>query len=292
MSSSLDSLLRWFQSTVTHPGGVAAEGNTAAIDAAIAPSSRQTSVERLTVYAQSYWARLVGCLEEEFPTVRAAVGDEAFASFAVGYIEAHPSTSYTLGRLSDRFVSYLQETAAHAAGHTDARWSQAVVEIARLERAITEVFDAPGGETIGYLTPIELAAIAPDRQADLKLTLLPTVRLMTFDHDVNEFFTAVRRAAPSGESPPWPAERRTYLALSRRDFVVRRHALSHPEFVLLSGVAAGTTLSGALASLFDDPTIDVESAAASLGRWFAAWSEAGLFQSLTADFQPPALVAE
>jgi hypothetical protein len=276
---SVADLLRWFQSTVTHPGGVSAEGNAAAVDAAIAPSSRQTSAERLTVYAQSYWARLVGCLEEEFPTVRAAVGDEAFTSFTVGYIEAHPSTSYTLGRLSDRFVKYLEATAA-ATDTADPHWSQAVVEIARLERAITEVFDAPGGETLGYLTPADLQAIPPERQAELRLTPLPTVRLLAFDHDVNEFFSAVRRGATGDERPPWPERRPTYLALSRRGFIVRRHALSHPEFVLLAGVAAGATLSGALESLFGDPTIDVEAAAASLGRWFSDWAEAGLFHSL------------
>jgi hypothetical protein len=281
--SPLNSLQHWFQAAVTHPGGVTADGNAAAVDATIAPSSRQTPAERLTVYAQSYWARLVHCLEEEFPTVRAAVGDEAFAQFAVGYLEAFPSTSYTLGRLSDRFVDYLRHTAAGPSDGLTNSWSQAVVEIALLERAITDVFDASGGETLGYLTPADLQAVPADLQAELRLTLLPTVRLLAFDHDVNAYFTAVH-LRHGDASPPWPERRPTFVALSRRGYIVRRHELSRPEFVLLSLLAGGATLGQAIESLAAEPEIDLEAAFAALGGWFAAWAAAGLFQS-------PAVVA-
>jgi len=299
--SPLDSLQRWFQAVTTHPGGVAAGSQDAeaqaaiggvTVDAVMAPSSRQTASERLDVYARSYWARLVGCLEEEFPVVREAVGAEAFTQFAVGYIERYPSASYTLGRLSDRFVAYLQETAlaetfaaergAPVANGPDHDWSRAVVEIAALERAIGEVFDAPGGETLGYLTPEELAAVPADRQADLPLTLLPTVRLLAFEYDVNEYFTSVRALGGDSESSsavPWPARREIFIALSRRAFIVRRHVLTRPEFLLLSAIAQGVTLGAALERLFSDPSIDVEAAAGALGKWFAAWAEAGLFHS-------------
>jgi hypothetical protein len=159
-------------------------------------------------------------------------------------------------------------------------WSQAVVEIGRLERSITEVFDAPGGETLGYLSPADLRTVPPERQADLRLTLLPTVRLLAFDHDVNGYFSAVHRGTSAGKQIAWPARQKTYLALSRREFIVRRHELSRPEFVLLTAVAGGASLGSAVEQLAGEPGIDLDAAFASLGGWFAAWAEAGLFHSL------------
>jgi hypothetical protein len=107
------------------------------------------------------------------------------------------------------------------------------------------------------------------------------VRLLAFANDVNEYFSAVRGAGGGPDTPAWPSRRDTFIALSRRGFVVRRHVLTRPEFVLLSAVADGVPLGAAVERLFVDPSIDAEAAADSLGRWFAAWAEAGLFQSLT-----------
>lgn len=253
----LDELQRWFQNAIMQPGGGAGD-----VDSIISRSSLQTADERLAVYAHSYWARLLECLQEDFPAVRAAIGNDAFDGLAIGYLAEHPSTSYTLAQLADRFADYLAATAP------DDDFSKAVVELTRLERAITDVFDLPGGETLGFLTVDELAAVPVERRGDVRLRPLPTFRLLRFHFDVNQWFTALRKDA---ETAPPPDERETFVALSRRGYVVRRHPLTTVQYELLTALDAGRTLAEALAAF------DENESPATLESWFAQWAAAGLF---------------
>ena len=107
----LDKLQQWMQAVITHPAGVEAGISTpeaqshiatssSDVETIIEPSRRQSSVERLEVYANAYYARLIECLQAEFPVFRQTVGDDLFAEFAVDYLRRYPSQSYTLGELS------------------------------------------------------------------------------------------------------------------------------------------------------------------------------------------------
>lgn len=290
-SPPLDALQRWFQATVTHPAGVAAGAQSDAAVAAIAngavdeiacDSLRQTAEERLAVYAHAYWARLLDCLREEFPVLRITVGTEAFDGLAVGYLMAHPPTSYTLGRLSERFPAYLQSTVT---GDEADAFSALVVDLARLEQSVNDVFDVPGGETLGFLTTEHLDRLAPELRGTLRLSLLPTARLLSFRTNVNAVFTATRAGAAT---LPMPEIRPTFAALTRRDYVVRRISLSRMQFELLTSIAGGQSLNEALGALCDGQaevqasSIDVIEPidADTLQSWFAEWARVGIFASV------------
>lgn len=290
-SPSLDALQRWFQATVTHPGGVAAGAQSEAAVAAFAngavdeiacDSPRQTAEQRLAVYAHAYWARLLECLREEFPVLRITVGEEAFDGLAVGYLMAHPSTSYTLGRLSERFAAYLQSTTA---GDEADAFSALVIDLARLEQSVNDVFDAPGGETLGFLTTEQLDQVLLEQRGALRLLLLPTVRLLSFRTNANEVFTATRAGAAT---LPMPELRPTFAALTRRDYVVRRLSLTPTQFELLTAIASGQSLNDALGALCDrqasvktSSLSDIEPIDAdALQTWFAEWAQVGIFASL------------
>jgi hypothetical protein len=270
---------RWFQAVATHPGGVShgvhsdmarAAIATDTVDAVVAPSERQTADERMGIYAHAYWARLVECLREEFPTMRTAIGDDAFDDLAVDYLQVYPSTSYTLGKLGAAFSAHLLAT------RPDDDWSLAVVELATLERNISEVFDLPGGETLGFLDAASLAAIAPADRETLRLQLLSTVRLLHFEFDVNTWFTQLR----AGDADAVPQKSPTYVALSRRDYVVRRHTLSRIEWQLLTHLAAGETLGNALATTGERNPAALDELTNSVARRFREWAAAGLFASV------------
>ena len=289
---SLDTLQRWFQATVTHPGGVTAGAQSEAAVTAIAAnavdeiacgSTRQTAEERLAVYAHAYWARLLECLREEYPILRATVGEEAFDGLAVGYLIAHPSTSYTLGRLSERLPEYLKSTIASDAP-ADA-FAQLVTDLARLECAVNEVFDAPGGETLGFLTVEQLDRVAAEQRGVLHLALLPTVRLLPFQTNANDFFTGIRTSA---EAAPMPELRPTFVALMRRDYIVRRISLTEVQYRLLKAIASGLALTDALRTVCEGQ-LSVNSRAASnvepvdsdtLRTWFTDWARVGIFAAL------------
>ena len=290
----LSALQRWLQAVVSHPGGSqegersdeAAATGLGPIDEVIAPSSKQTSTERVDVYAHGYWARLLDCLREDYPTLRSALGEETFDAFAVGYLQTYPSESYTLGKLGARFPQYLEETSPQAEGSEDEgpdAWLVPLIELAEMERAVSDIFDAPGGETLGYLLPDDLAAISPARRASLKLAPLPTFRLLRFRSEVNDYFTALRASKEPTEVPLADLGE-TYLALSRRDFVVRRHPLTREQFELLTSLAAGESLGDALIALAEKNQLEHGRADGispeQVARWFTDWSRAGFFQGL------------
>src|SRR5262245_53050770 len=114
---TLDELQRWMQAVVTHPGGIAAgiESDDARKQIAIVPEQAErvitrskalTAAERLQIYNHAYFARLLDCLREEYSVLAAALGNEIFDAFAVAYLEAHPSQSYTLGQLGTQFPEF------------------------------------------------------------------------------------------------------------------------------------------------------------------------------------------
>ena len=72
---------------------------------------------------------------------------------------------------------------------------------------------------------------------------------------------------------------RTFVALSRRDYIVRRHALSPAQHDLLAAILAGRPVGEAIqrAAEADD---NVEALSENLNNWFHQWSAAGFFQSV------------
>jgi hypothetical protein len=280
---SLQNLQRWVQEVITNPDGIAAgvESPTARqqidigvsnIEDVVEPSSRLGSAERLAVYGNAYFARLVECLGEEFPATRHALGEETFESFAFGYVNDSPSSSYSLGFLGERFAQYLIETRP-----TDVPkpgWPDFLIDLATLERTYAEVFDGPGPESLDTLKPEDLQAIPPERVSEIRFVPVPSLRLMEASFPVHEYVTAVRRdRAPE---IPMPAE--TLLVITRREFVVRRGTVSRAEFQLLRAIIDGNTLGQAIELAAEVmPAGSDDEFAANLSEWFQHWASAGWF---------------
>jgi hypothetical protein len=244
-------------------------------DTLILPSRQQTARERLSVYSHAYFARLHDVLRDLFPCLRQAVGDELFAEFAAGYLAAYPPTSYTLHRLADHFPEYLEATRP-----TDAPWSAFPVDLARLEQAIDRVFDSPGPEE---LPPFAFPASGASGE-ELRLALVPGLELLELRFPASSYFTAWKQ----GESVEWPQPAPQYVALFRRDYIVRRFELSRVQYVLVDSLAHGATLAEAIGTAaVARESVDATSQgsapepdlADALHEWFARWAAAGLFAS-------------
>jgi hypothetical protein len=251
--TTLEALQQWMLKAITEPVGVAADG----IDEAILPSRQQSAGERLGVYRNAYFARLLEVLRELFPCTRFAVGDELFDAFAVAYLRRYPPHSYTLGRLADKLVEYLDET-------RPADWGAFVVELVRLEQAIDRIFDSAGPEG---LPPFQFPA---DAVGSIRLNLVPGFELFAFSFPVSTYFTDWK----AGSSPTWPAAVNQFVALYRRDYIVRRVEVTEAQFKLLSCLHEGLTLDEAIGAAFDSgqpPTAE------NVRSWFAEWAARRFF---------------
>lgn len=290
---ALASVEGWMQAVIMHPEGVVlgtdadeARRHLALspddLESVICPSRNLTSVERLTIYHQAYFARLLECLRAMFPMVARTVGEEAFDALAISYLHKYPPRSYTLDRLADRFIRFLDETRPDRdeAGRPTEDWPDFLMELATLEWTIGEVFDGPGVEGRPTLSAEQLRAIGPERWPDVRLVPAPCLRLLSFRFPLNDYFTALRELTAEGEPLPLPPAEATWLALFRRDFVVRRQALDRDQFELLSALAAGQSVGAAIERLATTTAIEFDRLAASLEGWFRTWTAAGFFVAI------------
>jgi hypothetical protein len=282
------------QTVIMHPEGV--ENGMASDDAqafiaveaggceAVIGRSRQlTSIERLSIYQNAYFARLIECMRSIYPMLRRTIGDDAFDALAVGYLQTCPSRSYTLDRLGDEFPQFLDQTRPDRdeTGEPSEEWPDFLRELAELEWAIGKVFDGPGIEHQPTLSAEQLSAVDPSEWFNIRLTPAGCLRTMAFRFPVNDYFTALRELSPDTEPPAFPSAESSWLALSRRDFIVRRHALEYRQYDLLTSLIDGCTIGEAIERVAVEPSVDLDELALQLGDWFRTWTAAGFFVSIS-----------
>jgi hypothetical protein len=237
------------------------------IESIITASRQQTSADRLNVYRHAYFARLVDVLRDLFPCLRFAVGDELFDQFARGYLERHPPRSYTLSALANRLVEHLDETRPRGAA-----WGDFIVELARLEQAIDRIFDGPGPER-------QPAFVLPtDATGHVRLAFVASFELHAFAFPVSTYYTAWK----ANQQPNWPEPKKQYLALFRRDYIVRRLELEPVQHAILQRLSAGAHIETSLAHAFEmTDAIAGLDPAATIREWFTTWTRAGLFAGVS-----------
>src|SRR5579872_3918262 len=60
----------------------------------IKPNQRLSSFERLEIYNRQYWFRILAALSEDFPGLRAIIGERQFEKMAIAYLLDCPSQSF------------------------------------------------------------------------------------------------------------------------------------------------------------------------------------------------------
>lgn len=276
---SLGVVQRWFQAVVTHPGGVAGGVEAAPelpLETVITRSRNLTAAERMSIYANAYYARLLECMEAFYPVLRSALGEDVFQSFAFEYLQHYPSGSYTLDHLGDRFTRFLEETRPD----DGASWPDFLIDLATLEWNIARVFDGPGVEFQPLLTPESLQSFPAERFGEARLAPVPCLRVLSFRYPVNAYYTAARRAE-EGEEVPLPEPASEWVALTRRDFVVRRYPLTAPQHALLEKILAGATVGEAIVAAAEVSDLQDDALATELRAWFRFWSAEGFFQAIS-----------
>jgi hypothetical protein len=138
--------------------------------------------DRLAIYNQQYWFRLLTTMQNEFPLVRRRMGTIPFNQAVTRYLDRYPSENANLNHLGDRFIGWLIESGQSAA----------LVEAATLDDHHRRVFLA-AEETVldgRSLSPEELAALS-----EKPLPFSPAWRLFKEEHSqVEDRIRAVRES--------------------------------------------------------------------------------------------------
>ena len=249
----------------------------------IKPNDRLSSFERLEIYNRQYWFRVVSALMEDFPGLRAVLGERRFDEMAKAYLIANPSRSFTLRDLGSRMESWLRKNPKWA-GKNQAL----ALDIARLEWADIEAFD---GKAEPALRPEDISSADG---AKLKPTLQPYVRLLSFRYPVDDLLLEVRKEQEDTDfASNTFAERRKrkrvravaklkpakiFLAVHRIDYSVYFRRLDPEEFAILGALQAGRTLSAAVGGAFRKSAIAPEERPLQVQTWFQTWAALGWFR--------------
>jgi hypothetical protein len=269
----LPRLQRWMQAVIEQPGAVdeaiEAEAARAELDPAdigrvILPSKTLTAVERVGVYQGMYLLRMIEALEGDYPAVAHLLGADAFADLVTRFVAAHPSSSYTFNRLGRQFPEFLRVSRG-------VRGKAFAADLARLELAVTEVFDAP--ESPAW--PVDAVAKRPtEAWPGSVLRPIAAFRLGAYAYPVNAYLQSVK---DENHDHPEVGRKATYVAVWRKRYEVWRLDLSKPAHDFLRALVRGRPFGKAVASA----ARGLQGAPGEqLFRWLRDWVAEGMFEGV------------
>jgi hypothetical protein len=248
----------------------------------IKPNDRLTSFDRLEIYNKQYWFRLLDCLYEDFPGLRALMGDQRFHKMSIAYLMKYPSSSFTLRDLGNRLEKFLARESHWVKGR-----EKIARDLVRLEWAHIVAFD---GEA---LPPLEIDALLDGGDpAKLRLHFQPYLSFLALDYPVDDFILAVRRRRePAGEASnaisetkkrkttkklKLPKPEKTYLIVHRSDHSVWYKRLEPEAYKICAALQKGLPLQKACERALRGKKVG-DDFGATLQTWFAQWAAFGWF---------------
>jgi hypothetical protein len=224
---------------------------------------------------------VLSSLIEDFPGLRAILGDRRFEAMSKAYLVDSPSRSFTLRDLGSRLESWLGK---------HPRWAgskQALaLDMIRLEWADIEAFDGKAEP------PLRPEDVDPSAGPSLRLRLQPHVHLLELRYPVDDLLLEVKKDEDTDFASNAFTERHKrkrvqavaklkpapiYLAVHRMDFSVYFRRLGHEEFLLLRALTSGKPLAAAIDLAFRKSSIPAADRPANVQQWFHNWAALGWF---------------
>jgi hypothetical protein len=229
--------LNWVESLlyrlITAPSGVAeglaaekslARGGLAQV---VAGDDRLSAEERVDIYANMYFYRILDVLKEDFPATLAVLGAERFHNLVTGYLIEYPPAHFSISFAGNHLADFMRD-------YPRREEFPFLADLARLERALIEVFHAADA------TPLDaqqMRAIAPADWPSLKLTLHPANQILELQWNVASILNAVEHRE---ELSPAARADISMLVWRNRNRVYYR-AIDAAERDALDAIAKGTT---------------------------------------------------
>ncbi len=246
----------------------------------VAPNDRLTSIERIEIYNRQYWFRILGALMEDFPGLRAIVGEQRFEILATAYLADNPSRSFTLRNLGRSLEPWLAKHQSHIRG-----FEKLALEMARLEWAEIEAFDGPDEPV---LKVDDLRVLGPDPFFRLQ----PYIQLLELSFEVDDLLIAIRRKQHENSfsanavmkqmrrsrirRTTLPKAHKIYLAVHRHEFSVYFKRVEPEAFTLLREFQRGQKLSRAIDKVRWGKR-SPEAVVNQVREWFTNWASLGWF---------------
>ncbi len=222
-------------------------------------ATRLASTDRrgLGVYQNNYRRQLETCLAQSYPQTLAWIGQEAFETAAIMHIDQVPPHSWTL---DDYAIGFPATLAKHYPRDAD------VIDLARLELALSEAFVAEDAETLNIS---DLSLIDWDVFA---LKLVPSASFLDLSIRAVEIWSALDKGLdlPAAQHSSDPSA----LIVWRKEYTCCFQQMDADEKDLLPHLVGGLPFEVVCAKLVErhgaDPGIQIA------GELLARWTHAGM----------------
>ncbi len=259
----------------TQPKWTDGRPTAAVVGEIIQPNDRLTSIERIEIYNRQYWFRTIDCLHEDYPGLRAVLGQTRFGEVIAAYLSENPSRSFSLRNLGDRLPIFVEKHRKLAGP----RWRMAL-DMARFEWAQVVAFD---GLALPPIAVDDLLGVEPQK---IRLRLQPYITLLELNYPLDDFTIALKKQqralrseasnAMEGESAPsspekkitMPKAHRTFLAVHRHENDLYFKRLEPAAYRLLRALEAGKSLAAACTAA---------DSLEHIRKWFEVWGALGWF---------------
>ncbi len=229
-------------------------------EALIRGDSRLSASERVTIYANAYFYRLLDCLYEEFPATSAVVGADNFVALVRDYLRAWPPTEPSIFYMGRHLSAFLRD-------HAFARRWPFTYELARLERTILEVFHAA---EVFTLSDQAMRAIPSYQWPTIRLKIHPAVQILHNEWRVTDVLGDVQTGRECRE----PAHQKSPVIVWRQDAEVYYRALEDAEAKALVLLSEGARFA-AICEVVEALTSTTDQVAL-IGRLLAQWLADGI----------------
>jgi hypothetical protein len=191
--------------------------------------------ERLKIYKNNIYVRLIEALEAAYPAVQRLVGHRFFRFAAREYILAHPPRSRTLVCYGADFPDFLTRFEAAAS-------VPYLADVAHLEQLYLEAYHAAD---VPILTMRAASSCLENRSEEFGLSLHPSARLMTSTFPVSRIweFNRSDRGIDGEVEIPGGGEN---LLIIRPCAEVEARRISRGAYAMLTALADGASIAAAL----------------------------------------------
>ncbi|MEN9577773.1 MAG: hypothetical protein RJA70_782 [Pseudomonadota bacterium] len=233
-------------------------------------NDRLRPVDQLEIYRVQFWLRHTSAMLDDYPGVSGILGQAEWEQLVESYLLACSPTSYSLRDLGDRF-------AAHIASRPVTPHQDLCEDMARLEWAYTELFDAAPAPP---LDAAKLAALPEEAWQTARIVFNPAFQLLSVRYPVAELRRQLRNAQSHPDTEPStvaiPEPEAQHLVLYRdRQLRLMHRRVGAPAALLLRHLRAGQALvpaAEATAAELPEAAAEVE---AQVGAWFQDWGACG-----------------
>jgi hypothetical protein len=273
---SLRSLQEWFGPIISQPlahhGGIVSkseDGRSIKKEAQkhINPSPALKPFERLQIYNQQYWWRLLNTLQETFPFLTRLFGYRDFnEDLAIPFLRQYPPSHWSLRHLGEQLPEWIRS-------RYKAEDAALVYAVAHLDRAYHDMFFKPHLES---LTP-------PENFEDLlkeTLYLQPHAALFEHPYDLFTWRLEFLKENPDywteHDFPELKKEKTFTILLRTMKGAPAWRPIVEAEYLLLRQLEKGASVDSLCEWLEKQPNRVREEAEKSLQKWFEEWTRRGI----------------